>query len=133
MSLPGETAEAGGSGGGNEWNSKTDRYYKAWSEQLKCREFGHLLAHQFYRRINIANGIVGSLAGITTLMTSLTTMFTEGDPDCNAGTSCFGIKVTNLVLLAIVNVAVNIFLFYKPAALGKLRALRASFRREAAC
>lgn len=115
MSLPTETATSS-----VEWNSKTDRYYKAWSEQLKCREFGHLEAHQFYRRINVANGIVGSLAGVTTFMTSVTSLFTEGSSGpCEAGTSCFALKITNLVLLAVVNVAVNIFLFYKPAALAE--------------
>ena len=76
-----------------EWTSKTDRYYKAWSEQLKCREFKHLEAHQFYKRINNLVGAVGSLNGLMALFSTIAPLFDGCGNDCSAGTSCFGLKI----------------------------------------
>ena len=115
--------------GQHEWSGKTERYFKAWSAQLKCREFSHLEAHQFYKRFNIIAGSVGSCAALATLFTSMTSLLSESaessgtsaeSAQCAAGTPCFALRITGIVFVAVITVVMGIFTFHKPAALAEM-------------
>lgn len=114
----------------DDWNARTERYFRAWSGQIKCREFEHLRAHRFYSRVNLGAGVVGALATLSSLFTDISALLTgsagASDPvgasvciDCSVGSSCFALRLTGILFVALVASVMAVFLFYKPATLAE--------------
>lgn len=103
----------------SEWNSRTERFCRAWSEQLKSREYTHLEAHQYYKRAHFIVGSIGALVGLSSLFAQINGVL-PSDGVAAASASTTGLRIASIVFVAILNAVVAVFLFYKPASLAEL-------------
>jgi hypothetical protein len=102
----------------SEWSSRTERYCRAWSDELKVSEFKHWKACEWYQYFH---NIVGGIGQITTIAAFLTTfggLFANGgqvDNSDDAGgcnSICFGFRVTSIVVSLVASVATAFLTFY---------------------
>lgn len=104
----------------SEWNSKTERYCRVWSDELKVSEFSHLKACRWYGRMHKIVGGIGQCSAVTAIFATIGGFFDNGGTGgCPIGSLCMSLKITGVVLISLVAVVVALLVFYDPSKLAQ--------------
>lgn len=105
----------------SEWSTRTERYCRVWSDELKVSEFNHLRDCAYYTTFHRLVGGVGQCGAVAALFATISDFFdpTGAAGGCGLGTVCLGLKVTGIILIALVGVAVALLTFYDPSSLAQ--------------
>jgi hypothetical protein len=109
-----------------EWNSRTERYCKAWSDELKVTEYNHLKNCEWYTKLHRIVGGIGQCTAVTVLFTTLSTFFETGADGCGPNTVCLGLRITGIVMTAVTAIAIALLTFYDPSSLAQQNKTSAS-------